>query len=343
MRRWGAVATILADQRVLITGGDGQNPGPMTEVYDPREGRPFASNDPIWFRTRQTATRLLSGKVLLAGGDVNCSGVSDIAAELWDPATGEFTSNSSLHMISARCDHTATLLHDGRVLLAGGESHGYFTSPPGQPNTLIGHSIVNRSAEFYDPKAGRFVATGSMKEARENHSATLLSDGRVLIAGGDIAEFRTDALASAELFDPKTGRFTPTGAMSSTHTAQTATLLANGKVLIAGGKIWVRSKLDGVPTDDAELYDPRTGKFSVAGKMTSAREGHTATLLGNGQVLIAGGAGTRRDQIGDAAVRTAELYDPATGKSTSIGNMPTTHYKAIAVRLPDGRVLIAGS
>jgi hypothetical protein len=131
--------------------------------------------------------------------------------------------------------------------------------------------------------------------------------------------------------------------MSSTHTAQTATLLANGKVLIAGGKIWVRSKLDWVPTDDAELYDPRTGKFSVAGKMTSAREGHTATLLGNGQVLIAGGVGTHRDQLGDSAVHTAELYNPATGKFTSIGNMLGSHYKAIAVTLPDGKVLIAGS
>jgi hypothetical protein len=106
-------------------------------------------------------------------------------------------------MISARADHSATLLYDGRVLLVGGENHGYYTSPPGQPNTLHGHVMINRSAEFYDPKAGRFVATGSMKEARENHSATLLPDGRVLIAGGDIAEFRTDALASAELFDPK--------------------------------------------------------------------------------------------------------------------------------------------
>lgn len=338
--RWrGPIIAVLADRRILMFGGIDQNTE-TTEIFDLRDEAFHPTGGPITFNNRGTATTLPTEQVLLTGGSAGCGDTSSGIGQLYDPASGEFTSNSNMHMITPRASHAATLLRDGRVLLTGGQGGSYFTSP--RPNTLIGHAVINRTAELFDSKAGRFFATGTMTEPRENHSATLLADGRVLIAGGDNVQFGSDALTSAEIYNPATGRFTPTGSMSHPHTGQTATLLSNGKVLIAGGKIW--SRFNWVPSDDAELYDPAMGKFSVVGPMTSAREGHTATLLANGKVLIAGGVGAHFDPLKQtAAAQSAELYDAATGKFKSIGNMLTYHDNAIAVRLPDGRVLIAGS
>ncbi|MGD0019812.1 MAG: kelch repeat-containing protein [Candidatus Limnocylindrales bacterium] len=176
--------------------------------------------------------------------------------------------------------------------------------------------------------AGTFVPTGSMMSSRSGATATLLSDGRVLIAGG--WGDNSTPLASAELYDPATGKFSPTGSMTTARNG-TATLLPDGRVLFAGG------------TDDtgtiasAELYDPSTGKFSLTGSMTVARASQTATLLPTGRVLIAGGAG--RDGM---ALGSAELYDPATGKFSPTGSMTVARMTQAATLLSDGRVLIAG-
>ncbi len=159
------------------------------------------------------------------------------------------------NLIVARTAHTATLLLDGRVLIAGGGV---------------------ASAELYDPTSHWFTVTGSMTLALDVRSATLLENstlpdhGKVLMAGGG------DLIA--ELFDPTAGTFTATGSMGAPHLGQTATLLKNGQVLIAGGE-----------TAKAELYNPSTATFTATGDMTVSRSGHTATLLPDGRVLIAGG------------------------------------------------------
>lgn len=169
---------------------------------------------------------------------------------------------------------------------------------------------------------GNFVPTGTMGAERFSHTATLLENGKVLIAGGRTGD--GTKLASAELYDPVTGAFSPTGSMGSTRYEHTATLLGNGKVLIAGG--WDHSYYDGHAT--AELYDPATGTFSPTGPMVQSRGDHASTLLPDGKVyLVGGGSG-------------AELYNPATGTFTSTGGV--TRYDLTATLLDNGKVLVAG-
>jgi hypothetical protein len=195
-------------------------------------------------------------------------------------------------MNAGREGHAATLLQSGKVLLTGGDPclfDFYYQNCP------------LSSAEVYDAGSGIFSATGSMSVTRVFHTATLLNNGKVLVAGGHDA--------SAEIFDPASGTFAATGSMSVGRDSHTATLLANGKVLIAGGE-----NVSG-PLATTELYDPNTGTFTASGRMVAPRISHSATLLTNGNVLVAGGSNT----TGELA--TAELYDPLTGTFSAAGSM----------------------
>jgi hypothetical protein len=219
-------------------------------------------------------------------------------------------------MIEARFGHTATLLVDGNVLVAGGFSGG---------GTLA-------SAELYDPSSRSWTATGTMIEARVGHTATLLADGRVLVAGGSSSGSSSDPLASAELYDPSSGSWTATGAMIDARVGPTATLLPDGKVLVAGGGY---GSLTSDTLASAELYDPGSGSWTATGSMAGVRGSHTATLLTNGKVLVAGDVS---DFFGPA-----ELYDPGSGTWTATGGMIQARYGHTATLLPDGKVLVAGS
>jgi hypothetical protein len=151
--------------------------------------------------------------------------------------------------------------------------------------------------------------TGSMTTTRDLYTA-LLADGRVLVAGGYDSPYAP--LASADLYDPKTGTFSPTGSMAGARGLHTATLLSDGRVLIAGGGPWGSMLLTASYLASAELYDPKTGTFSPTGSLATARAWHTATLLADGRVVIAGGAGS-------AFLASAELYDPKTGTFSPTG------------------------
>jgi hypothetical protein len=208
--------------------------------------------------------------------------------------------------------------------------------------------IVSSTSLLMAQPPGTFTPTGSMTTPRSSHTATLLADGRVLIAGGSNLLYGKLALTrSAELYDPSTGAFTATGNMTRTRLSQTATLLPDGKVLIAGGLNQDQSFLPMNPSPTAELYDPQTGTFTPTSDMTVARYGHVAALLANGKVLIAGGIDSEgypdvcpRGYGRDCAF--AELYDPDTGIFTAIGDMTVIGgYPRTATLLPDGRVLIA--
>ena len=184
-------------------------------------------------------------------------------------------------------------------------------------------------AELYDPNSGSWTPTGSMLEARYDHTATLLPNGMVLVAGG--ARTNGAGLASSELYDPVTGTWTTTGNMSAPRVYHTATLLANGKVLVAGS--FVGSSEGVIALASAELYDPATGSWTPTGSMDQTRGYHTATLLNDGTVLVAGGSGGGPG---------SELYDPSSGSWTPTGSMVEMRSYHTATLLPDGTVLVAG-
>lgn len=217
------------------------------------------------------------------------------------------------HMNSARSGHSATLLQDGRVLIAGGMvRNGQFLS----------------SAELYDPLKSTFLPTGSMSTPHVSPGAARLKDGRVLICGGWSNGGPTDKV---EIYDPATGTFTPAPPMTSPRARPNAVLLADGRVLVvAGGK----SDREGLRT--AEIYDPTTNRFTRTGDLHYGRIEQTASLLQNGMVIVTGGM----DQ--GHVTSSAELYDPHTGQFTTVGPMKVERYKHTAQTLPDGRVLIAG-
>ena len=323
-------------------------------------------------RFLHTATLLQDGRVLIAGGQSNYGQAQiEASAELYDPATGSFTPTGP--MTIARQQHTATLLPDGRVLIAGGGSGS------------ADHPFALNSAEVYDPATGAFSQTGSMTWAHEGQTAmllangevligptfgelydplagtfsptgvmdfpvqtaTLLSDGRVLTTWVDADS--CDAESVASLYDQAAGAFLPTGDMAYLQAIPTATSLLNGKVLIAGGDgdpfprgtttFW---PWDGL--DVAELYDPIAGVFIKTGRMTRDRDAHTATLLPDGTVLLAGGHIGEYGTPGYTAdnVSSAEIYDPVTGGFSATGSMNTGRQWAVATLLADGQVLMTG-
>ncbi len=196
----------------------------------------------------------------------------------------------------------------------------------------IALSVSGAPADRNAVPLGRVVTGASMESPRSLHLAVLLPDGRVLIAGGMVAN--GNLLDSAEIYDPSSLRFTPAGHMLSRRTGASAVLLRNGKVLITGG--WASQTPAGVQAS-AELFDPRTREFTSAGKMTSPRADATAVLLSDGTVLILGGC------IGDDDIlASAEIYDPQKGTFTPTGSMNDARIPYGAVLLRNGRVLVAG-
>lgn len=224
-------------------------------------------------------------------------------------------------MESVRTGQTATLLSDGQVLVAGGGT---------------------ATAELYDPDTRTFTPTGSMSVARTDATATLLADGDVLVAGG---LHGSRQLATAELYDPSTGAWSVTGSMHAARSGMTATRLGDGDVLIAGGgcnpgKLCnAGSFLNSLHS--AEVYDPGTGRFSHAGLMSAGRQFGTATLLSDGDVLVAGGFSDCDDDFCEDTT-SADLYNPTTGTWTAVGQLLVPREQSTATLLPSGQVLVAG-
>ncbi|HWO39867.1 MAG TPA: kelch repeat-containing protein [Candidatus Acidoferrum sp.] len=274
---------------------------PATPMLEPRSG--------------QTATLLPDSKVLIAGGMRRNQDFYK-SAELYDPTTGKFQPTGE--MAERRVGHIAVLLRSGKVLVAGG---------------WVGRGATD-SAELYDPATGKFTAIAKLTARRGEPRATMLANGDVLLTGGDDHDGSSGHLASAEVFRAATLMFQATGAMHHARVAHTATLLNDGKVLIAGGK---GESL----TANAELYDPKTGTFSKTGSLVTARYKHTAGPLPDGRVLIAGGS-DERDWSGN--LNSAEVYDPGTGKFATTSSMNDSRFKLPeeAVRLQAGKLLVAG-
>jgi galactose oxidase-like protein len=309
-------------------------------------------------RQGHTATLLQNGKVLITGGASGDSGTVWASAELYDPSMGTFTATGN--MATPRLNHTATLLPDGKVLIAGGQSKS------GYPPSVL------RSAELYDPSTGTFTTAADMATRRGGHSATLLGDGTVLIAGGYDFNGANVFISSAEIYDQFKGTFTATGNMITGRAGLSAALLPNGKVFIAAGH-----NGDDGPITRVEIYDPHTGAFGIAGEtgFPSSVGPNIMNVLPGGQVLInmifydrttpdtqlydpasmtftLSGSMTAQRSFSSTLLSTgtvltaggwsADVYDPATGVFTRAGDLITARTAHTATLLADGTVLLAG-
>lgn len=307
--RDGHTATLLLDGRVLIAGGGLAS----AEIYDVASQTFSATGHMSIARFGHSATLLANsslpnhGKILMAGG-------GELTAELFDPSAGTFTATGSMQ--AQHLGQTATLLQNGQILIAGGET---------------------AKAELFNPSTASFAPSGNMVASRSGHTATLLPDGRVLISGG-VLNFGDGGTApvpagpgdaSAEIYDPVSGTFTSTGSMSEGRAGHMATLLLDGTVLV-----------EGPASSTAELFNPATRIFSRVGELSGPRCGQaTATLRNDGTVLVAGGRSCGR---GSASRAMAELFAPESGGFADAGSLITARDGHAATRLLDGTVLITG-
>ena len=327
-------ATLLNNGQILISGGAGTTGAELAsvELYDPTTGIFTATGSMSVGRAAHTATLLSNGKVLIAGG-YDSSGISSASAELYDPTTGIFTPTGS--MSTARESHTATLLSNGKVLIAGGG------------NSTSGELA---SAELYDPSTGTFSTTGSMTDPRYSHTATLLNNGKVLVAGGWGATppscEQSPVWNTAELYDPTAGTFMATGNMIAPRYLHTATLLKYNFVLLAAGDMGPTSNPDcGLELPGtlgfAESYDPAAGTFAKAADLLSPRESHTATLLNDGTVLIAGGTAFNEVDIPNPSAEIfettfASVNPPFVSFGTETVGITNTNGQIVTLKNDDG-------
>ncbi len=285
--RRGHQAVVLADGRVLVAGGLANGvPLASVELYDPGAD--------IWSpvapmsipRLGHSLTRLADGRVLAAGGSaLEAEGAAaggqtirtEASAEIFDPAAGTWTAGGT--MGTARFEHTATLLGDGRVLVVGG------LGPTGD-----GAEGPLTSTELYDPAADAFVRSSDLAAARTNHAAALLNDNAVVVSGGAGGEGGDVSLASVEVFDSRAAAWTTVASMGTTRTGHTATALDDGRVLVAGGETVRRGERRSLAS--GEVFDfglGATGEWRSAGDMACPRSEQAAVALGDGSVLVIAG------------------------------------------------------
>jgi Kelch motif len=267
-------------------------------------------------RSGAAGAPLADGRVLVAGGvdptNLNVRVILD-SAEIFDPAAGTFSLTGS--MTTPRVGAAAAPLPDGGVLVAGGDG--------------IQSTGALKTAEIFDPSTGTFTPTGDMTVPRSLPAAAPLPDGRVLVAGGvyyDSAALLAKRLQSAEIFDPATGTFSPTGSMTVPRSGAAGAPLPHGRALVVGGAF--DSPLS------AEIFDATTGKFAPTPDMTRVGLSAAGAPLPDGRVLLAGGGPSGQGGL---------IFDPVTATFASTDYMTTKRYGAAAAPLADGRVLVAGT
>jgi N-acetylneuraminic acid mutarotase len=325
-QRGGHTATRLASGKILIAGGSCGVNVATAEIYDPATGQLTPTGSMRTPRSEAVAVALPDGRVLVVGGAGAGAGAPYAAdapsAEVYDPAAtdpktglnGAWSPTGSLH--EPRAAFTATTLNDGRVLVVGGIYSGNATA----------------SAELWNPATGQWTRTDPVGRPRAYHTATKLPDGRVMVAGGYfqtyVPYFLRGFLSDVQIYDPAAGRWTTAGYLTAPRFANTATVLAGGKVLLAAGR-----STNFATTSTAELFDPATGEsVETAMPLNEGRYNHTATRLTDGRVLVAGGDG----------VTSAELYDPTADTWTTTDSLDRPRDFHSASLLPDGKVLLRG-
>ena len=330
--RYDHTLTLLADGRVLAAGGRTQAPASLVnfntaEIYDPvtEEWTPTGSMHD--YRWAHTATLLPDGRVLVAGGfggtpvgsGANAQPVVD-TAEIYDPATGQWTLTDNLNL--RRALHVAELLPDGRVLVAGGR---WCDQPP--PATC-NFTFRTETAEIYDPATGQWTFTGDMNIARHTTGSVVLHDGRVLVPAGFTPQGNG---TTGDIYDPATGTWSLTGPLNVGRARQGAMLLDDGRVFVAFG-------FGGFGI--TEIYDPATNSWSLGPPLFSSqgRFNFAYAVLPNGQVLIASG------QIPATGLsRSSDIYDPATNQWLPGGQMNDVHATSSSLSNSYEAVVISAS
>jgi MYXO-CTERM domain-containing protein len=359
--RWSPTVTALGNGSVLVVGGRGpgpnDNPLGTASLFDGSTVKPGLSPPPL---ALHTATRLDDGTVLVTGGyhsflPPNPLPTTDVV--LFNPKSGKFDAQPPL--VIGRASHTATLLVDGKtVLLVGGRDHSaelYDTTNGSTPILSPIPEAIGEHAALLLPEKNQVLITGGGKtdgssgmavhydiptktfstpteHAREWHTATLLPDGKLMMAGG-FQGAGSEATASVDLFDPRKRTFVSIASMHEERLAHTATLVAEGRVIVAGG---LPGQYDGVASSKTfETW--KDDHFEGGGKLIAGRAYHAATLLTSGRVLLTGGSHST------LLLASAEIIDPEGGMSVATkGPMSHARYRHAAVRLPSGSVLIAG-
>ncbi len=310
--------------------GDGRNPvGP---------GRGMMSVFPI---------KGQNGNVMLAGGGTgNILGAKGLkTTEIYDLRT--MTSGPGPDMLNPRALHTATVLKDGRVLIAGGVDAGSATSAGNSVNTC----------EIYDPATNTYTATGSMGVARAGHAATLLNDGRVLVVAGnkdlsDVIKALNGMLKTCEIYNPTTGTWSSTSSVAEKVIGPSLTTLANGQVLVAGGarvNFFIGIPIGVVSVTRCQLWNPSSGTWTNTGSMKQHRSVHTFNTIRllDGRVFIAGGVVVNISLpattfAGAKSTDKCEYYNPTSGTWVALPNMSASRLSHTVNEMPNGRVLIAG-
>jgi parallel beta-helix repeat protein len=316
-RLFHMAATLPGGDVIVVGGLDGDdNVIASIERFSPATGQIATVATLPTSRMFQSTTLLDDGTVLIAGGSPDNGATVLDTALIYDPSNDSLTPTTG-PLGTARWGHTATLLQDGRVLIASGT---------GSSDTPLA------STEIYDPVAKTFSSSDSLATARRiGGSAVLLDDGRVLIAGGRTAGL--GVTAAFQLWDPATETFGPEGSMNESRRSHRHTLLVDGTVLIAGGRNATFDYLD-----TAEIFDPTTNTFTyAAGTMQLRRRSQTQALLPSGEVLLAGGI-----TDGRILVSYGEIYDPVTQTFRLIDVLTSHRSGARSTRLADGRILIVG-
>ena len=291
--------TLLLNGQVLITGGYNiEGMIASAELFDPTANSfTLIPASMVSQRAEHAATLLANGKVLLTGGNTNTTTLN--TAEIYDPVANTFTATSQL-MTAARQAQHADLLPNGKVLISGG---------------LDASNNALNSAELYDPMADAFIQTGTMTTGRGNHSSALLYNGQVLVAGGLSGPAASLALtATAELYNPATGGWTPTGSLSIPRGHYAGIVLGDGTVFISGGATLPAGT-------NADIYNPATQAFSVSGNFTAVQAGAREAVAPDGTVLLASGVNNAVPAI---TVPNSELFYPAPLPAGIVITTPTT-------------------
>lgn len=325
--RSAAASVVLDNGDVLVAGGftkPGSAPTSSVELYDPSTGRWSATGSLPVAVGGATATVLDDGNVLVAGGTVEDSGTlaPTAQAEIYDHSSGTWKATGALR--TAVTGAGSALVGHGDVLVAGGWS------------SLGHHGATTRAAELYDPSSGTWSSTGSLPVAVADAATVGLGGGSVLVAGGisQSSGGTPSVTASAEVYDSRTGSFAAVDHLREGVAESTATLLASGDVLVAGGE----SAPGGPASATAELFDPSRGSWHATGSLPAASFGATATAISATRVLYVGGlTGTSSNPSAMAAV-----YDTTDGTWSPAAPLPAGRAFVVAAPLGNGTALVAG-